>query len=83
MSWKSEFEEFLSGKTEGEVFEKSTISNFLKLMNKREIETLDFPISISIGSAVWDPRESASMEEIQNLADQRMYEDKRRLVSRE
>jgi RIO kinase 1 len=45
MSWKSEFEEFLSGKTEGEVFEKSTISNFLKLMNKREIETLDFPIS--------------------------------------
>ncbi len=45
MRWKSEFEEFLSGKTEGEVFEKSTISNFWKLMNKGEIETIDFPIS--------------------------------------
>lgn len=45
MKWKPELEEFLSGKTEGEVFEKSTIFNILKLMNKGEIDTIDFPIS--------------------------------------
>jgi len=45
MKWKPELEEFLSGKTEGEVFEKSTIFNILKLMNKGEVETIDFPIS--------------------------------------
>ena len=45
MKWNSELEEFLSGKTEGEVFEKSTIFNLWKLINKGEIDVIDFPIS--------------------------------------
>ncbi len=45
MKWKADFEDFLSGRTEGEVFDKSTLMSLLKLINRGEIETIDFPIS--------------------------------------
>ncbi len=41
----AEFEGLLSGKTEGEVFEKATLEALYKLMSRRVIEVFDFPIS--------------------------------------
>ncbi|NIA10152.1 MAG: serine protein kinase RIO [Nitrospiraceae bacterium] len=45
MKWKADFEDFLSGRTEGEVFDKSTLTSLWKLMNKGIIDIIDFPIS--------------------------------------
>lgn len=45
MKWKADFEDFLSGRTEGEVFEKAALQSLWKLMSRRTITTVDFPIS--------------------------------------
>ncbi|MEA2053674.1 MAG: serine protein kinase RIO [Candidatus Thermoplasmatota archaeon] len=45
MKWKADFEDFLSGRTEGEVFDKSALESLWKLMSRGEIELIDFPIS--------------------------------------
>jgi diguanylate cyclase (GGDEF)-like protein/PAS domain S-box-containing protein len=37
-----------------------------------------FPVTLSIGSACWDPKIKQSVDEILNEADKRMYEDKKR-----
>ena len=37
-----------------------------------------FPVTLSMGSACWDPRVKRSVDEILNEADKRMYEDKKR-----
>lgn len=39
-------------------------------------ELLDFPVTVSIGSAHWSPEGSESVEEVLSRADRRMYEDK-------
>jgi len=41
---------------------------------------LDFPVTLSIGTAYWNPEISESVDEILAKADKRMYEDKRRRV---
>jgi len=38
---------------------------------------IDFPVTLSIGSAVWTPSEAESVEEVLAEADSRMYEAKR------
>jgi len=45
MKWKADFEDFLSGRTEGEVFDKSTLMILMKLMNRGVVDVIDFPIS--------------------------------------
>ncbi len=45
MKWSTESEDLLSGKTEGEVFEKATYEALYKLMSQGAIEVFDFPIS--------------------------------------
>ncbi|MFO8132458.1 MAG: serine protein kinase RIO [Thermoplasmatota archaeon] len=45
MKWSTESEDLLSGKTEGEVFEKATYEALYKLMSRGAIEVFDFPIS--------------------------------------
>lgn len=41
-------------------------------------ELVDFPLTLSIGVAFWDPQGDESLEEALGEADRRMYEDKRR-----
>jgi len=55
---------------------KQRIAKNTALRNKKE-GRLDFPITLSIGSAYWDPKDPKSVEEILNEADRRMYEDKK------
>ena len=38
---------------------------------------LAFPVTLSMGSASWDPRVKRSVDEVLNEADKRMYEDKK------
>lgn len=50
-----------------------------KMARRNEInELLDFPVTLSIGSAYWSPGSTESVEEVLGRADRRMYEDKRR-----
>ncbi len=37
---------------------------------------LDFPLTLSVGCAYWDPEDTHTLEDIQNLADHRMYQNK-------
>lgn len=39
---------------------------------------LDFPVTVSIGTSFWDPKDRRSIEEVLTEADRRMYEDKKR-----
>lgn len=49
-----------------------------KMACRNEInKTLDFPASLSIGSAYWNPRNSETVEEVISRADKLMYEEKR------
>jgi len=45
--------------------------------------TIDFPITLSIGVAHWDPDSQASLEETLSEADHAMYRDKRKFRERE
>jgi len=44
-------------------------------------DLLNFPLTLSIGSAYWDPEDDQSVEDIQNLADKRMYDVKKKKLS--
>jgi diguanylate cyclase (GGDEF)-like protein/PAS domain S-box-containing protein len=63
--------------TDGEVdiVKQRIIKNFT-LRNKKD-GAVDFPVTLSIGSAHWNPHNHRSMEEILTEADRRMYEDKK------
>jgi diguanylate cyclase (GGDEF)-like protein len=56
---------------------KQRIANKLALRNKKN-GWCDFPVTISIGSAYWNPHGSQSVDEIMNEADKLMYEEKKR-----
>lgn len=47
----------------------------IKGMRELDIKT-DFPLSLSIGTALWIPDKKESIDDIINLADKRMYESK-------
>jgi diguanylate cyclase (GGDEF)-like protein/PAS domain S-box-containing protein len=55
---------------------KRRIAKKTALRNKKD-GRLDFPVTLSIGSAYWNPKEHKAVEEILNEADRRMYEDKK------
>ncbi len=64
--------------TNGEVDTvKRRIAKKITLQNKKNAR-FDFPVTLSIGSAYWDPHDSHSVDEILNEADRLMYEDKKR-----
>ena len=44
-------------------------------------ELVDFPVTIAVGTAHWEPRSGRTIEELLGEADARMYEDKRSSVS--
>lgn len=53
-----------------------------KIASRDEInKMLNFPATLSIGSAYWSPQGSRSVNEILGKADERMYEDKRKKSS--
>jgi diguanylate cyclase (GGDEF)-like protein len=63
--------------TNGEVDSiKRRIAKKVALLNKNNGQ-MDFPITLSIGSASWSPKDHRSVDEIMNEADRRMYEDKK------
>ena len=43
-------------------------------------ELIDFPVTLAIGAAHWDPGTNTSVEEILAAADRKMYEDKRAMT---
>ena len=47
-------------------------------LQNREEPSVDFPITLAIGSAHWEPDSEHSIDEALHTADQRMYEDKTR-----
>jgi diguanylate cyclase (GGDEF)-like protein/PAS domain S-box-containing protein len=61
--------------SEADIVKQRIVEN-LVLHNKKDLR-LPFPVTLSIGSAYWDPRDHTSVEEILNEADRRMYEDKK------
>jgi diguanylate cyclase (GGDEF)-like protein len=56
---------------------KQRIAKKIALQNKKNAR-FDFPVTLSIGSAYWDPQGSQSVDEILNEADRLMYEEKKR-----
>ena len=44
-------------------------------------EMVDFPVTLAVGTAHWDPQTGRTIEELLGEADARMYEDKRSCVS--
>jgi len=46
--------------------------------NKENLLT-EFPITLAIGKSCWHPESAETIETILHKADQRMYEDKKRL----
>ena len=65
--------------TDGEaVAVRQRIAEKVACLNETN-ELADFSVTLSIGSAHWTPDTGESVEEILHKADQRMYEDKKRL----
>jgi len=63
--------------TDGESdFVKRRIAEKIALRNKKN-GWPDFPVTLSIGSAYWDPQDSQSVDQIMNEADKRMYGEKK------
>lgn len=63
--------------TNGEVGSiKRRIAKKIALLNKNNGQR-DFPVTLSIGNASWNPQNHKSVEEILHEADKRMYEDKK------
>jgi diguanylate cyclase (GGDEF)-like protein len=56
---------------------KQRIAKNIALHNKNN-GWCDFPVTLSIGSAYWNPQGSQSVDEVLNEADRLMYEDKKR-----
>ena len=44
----------------------------------RTNELVDFPVTLAIGSAHWEPNGDRSVNQVLAEADQKMYEEKRR-----
>ena len=64
--------------TDGEAeIVKHRIAEHVVLSNE-ELKVLDSPVTVSIGSAYWNPADALSVDEVLNEADRQMYEDKRR-----
>jgi diguanylate cyclase (GGDEF)-like protein/PAS domain S-box-containing protein len=64
--------------TNGEVDSiKQRITEKVSLLNKKNGK-LDFPVTLSVGSASWGPHDHKSVDETLNEADKMMYEDKKR-----
>jgi diguanylate cyclase (GGDEF)-like protein len=64
--------------TNGEVDSiKQRIAEKVSLLNKKNGK-LDFPVTLSVGSASWGPQDHKSVDDILNEADRMMYEDKKR-----
>jgi diguanylate cyclase (GGDEF)-like protein/PAS domain S-box-containing protein len=61
---------------ESEIVKQRIVKN-ISLRNKKD-GRLDFPVTLSIGSAYWDPKDDKSVEQILNEADRRMYKDKKK-----
>jgi diguanylate cyclase (GGDEF)-like protein/PAS domain S-box-containing protein len=62
--------------TNGEVDSiKRRILEKVALLNKKNGQ-MDFPVTLSMGSASWNPKGHNSVDEILNEADRRMYADK-------
>jgi diguanylate cyclase (GGDEF)-like protein len=55
---------------------KQRIAENIARCNKKDGQ-LAFPVTLSIGSAYWNPKDHKSVDEILNEADRRMYEDKK------
>jgi diguanylate cyclase (GGDEF)-like protein len=56
---------------------KQRIAKKTFLRNKKN-GWLDFPVTLSIGGAYWNPKDHKSVDEILNEADRQMYEEKKR-----
>jgi len=56
---------------------KERLSDEIKMLNKREA-IIDFPLTLSIGTALWNKDINKDVESIIDLADKRMYEEKAR-----
>ena len=56
---------------------KQRIAKRIALYNKNN-RWCDFPVTLSIGSAYWNPQGSQSVDEVLNEADRLMYEDKKK-----
>jgi diguanylate cyclase (GGDEF)-like protein len=56
---------------------KHRIATTVTPYNKKK-RWVDFPVTLSVGSAHWDPQSSQSVDEILNEADRQMYEEKKR-----
>jgi len=56
---------------------KRRIAEKIAFHNKKKGRP-DFPVTLSIGSAYWDPKEAKSVDQILNEADRRMYGEKKR-----
>ena len=63
----------------GEDFQHA-IDRILELLKtaKMDLPEVDFPITVSIGGASWSSEADETMEHILNIADQRMYDEKKR-----
>ncbi|OGP54704.1 MAG: hypothetical protein A2Y65_03350 [Deltaproteobacteria bacterium RBG_13_52_11] len=55
---------------------KRRIAEKVALLNMKDGQ-MDFPVTLSIGSASWGPKDHRSVDEIMNEADRRMYEEKK------
>jgi diguanylate cyclase (GGDEF)-like protein len=55
---------------------KRRIAKKMALQNNKDAR-FDFPVTLSIGSAYWDPQGTQSVDEILNEADRQMYEEKK------
>jgi diguanylate cyclase (GGDEF)-like protein len=56
---------------------KQRITKTVTPHNKKN-RWVDFPVTLSIGSAYWDPQGSQSVDEILIEADRQMYEEKKK-----
>ena len=56
---------------------KERLADEIKMLNKREA-IIDFPLTLSIGTALWNKDINKDVESIIDLADKRMYEEKAR-----
>ncbi|MCX7846346.1 MAG: GGDEF domain-containing protein, partial [Dictyoglomaceae bacterium] len=56
--------------------ERLLLRLYQNIYNFNSVEERPFKISISTGFSIFDPKSSLSLEELLDIADKRMYEDK-------
>lgn len=59
---------------------ESVKERLIQQLKKQDVDEImtGFPLSLSIGTALWKPDKTESLEDILNLADRRMYQEKRK-----